>query len=159
MVVTARAGDGQTQESPRHGIDLVIDLIVGVVVEQPPERKKAKRGQPPGRESGVHEVGGQLVAHKQIEGQVFIEGANDVVAVGVGVGPQRVLAVKQHQVFCIRVARHVQPMASPPLAVAGRTQQLIHDPRKRVGRRIASEGLDLLERRRQADEIEIDPAQ
>ena len=88
-----------------------------IVVEHPPEREKAKRSQPPGRELWLHKVRGQLVAHKLIEGQVFVESANDVITVGIGVRPHGILSVKQHEVFRIRVARHVEPMPSPTFAV------------------------------------------
>ena len=137
VVVTAGAGNGQSQESARHGIDLIVDLIMRVVVEQPPEREEAECRQAPGRDCWVHEVRGQLVVNKLVEGQVLIEGADDVVAVGVCVGTQRILPVQQHQVFRIRVTGQVEPMASPPLAVAGRTQQLIHDSGERARRRVA----------------------
>src|ERR1044071_10150523 len=47
VVVTAGAGDSQAEKAPRCGIDLIIDLVVRIIVEEPSEGWKAEGGKPP----------------------------------------------------------------------------------------------------------------
>ena len=118
VVVAARARDRQAQKPACGRVNLIVDLIVQVVVEEPPQGQKTQRSQSPHRQFWFDQIGRQLILHELIERQVLIERADDVVPVSVGVWPQRIFAIDQHKVFCVRVACHVQPVPAPTFAVA-----------------------------------------
>ena len=99
-------------------------------------------------------VAGDLFEQKAVVGPIVVEGADHVVAVlpdaverlddgRVVVGPARV-----------DVTGRVEPVAAPALAVMRRRQQPLDQAVKRVGSRVADEFVDLLRRRRQADQVE-----
>ena len=71
---------------------------------------------------------------------VLPDGARGVDAVAVGVG----------------VAGQVEPVPAPALAVVRRRQQAIHQALVGVGPRVGDEVVDLLRRRRQAEQVEAD---
>ena len=59
----------------------------------------------------------------------------------------------------VGVAPHVHPVSAPTLAVTRRSQQAIDDFRIGIGGRIHEECLEFFGCRRQADQVETDPAQ
>src|SRR5206468_8778799 len=79
VVVAARARDRQTQKPARGRVNLIVDLVVQVVVEEPPQGQKTQRGQSPNRQFWFDQIRRQLILHELIERQVLIERADDVV--------------------------------------------------------------------------------
>jgi hypothetical protein len=156
--VAPGAGHRQPEHPAGHHVDAVVDDVVDVVVEHPAESEVAHRRQVPRLDLRLDLVGGQLLGEEAVEGQVLVEGADDVIAVGVGVGPDAVGAVHEHAVLGVGVAGHVQPVAGPALAVGRRGQQPLHHLLVSAGRGVALEGPDLGHRRRQAGQVERDPA-
>ena len=75
-------------------------------------------------QAGYH-VGGELLAHETVERFVVIEGGDDVVAVGVGVGI--LLGLAENGALGIGVAGHVQPVAAPAFAVAGVVEKAVDE--------------------------------
>ena len=66
-------------------------------------------------------VAGQLLAQEAIVGQIVVEGADDVIAVAIGVGPQLV----ELEALRLGVAHHVEPVLRPALAEVRRAEQTI----------------------------------
>ena len=101
-------------------------------------------------------VAGDLFADKFVVRLVFVEGADDVVAVAPHVGALVVVGVTAG----VRVARHVQPMLPPALAVMRTGQQAINERRPRLDRVLVpslAELENLKRSRRQAREVIIRP--
>ena len=88
--------------------------------------------------------------------QVSVEGADDVVAIGVGVRVG-VVAIED-RALRVGVARDVEPVAAPAFTIARRGEQLLDDFFKGIGRSVRFEGFDFVERGRQTGEIEIGAA-
>ena len=88
--------------------------------------------------------------------QIAVEGRDDPVAIAPGLA-KIALGRQLDQVASVGVADDVEPVPAPALAIPGRGQQAIDDPRERFGRSIGEEGVDLLGRRRQADQVERGP--
>ena len=70
---------------------------------------------------GVERVAGQLFFDEAGVGLVVIEGADDVIAVGPGVGAELVLIVAMG----IAVVDHVEPVAAPAFAIARGGEQTV----------------------------------
>ena len=100
-------------------------------------------------------VARDLLADELVVRLVGVEGVDDVVAVAPGVGPVVVLL----EPAGVRVARHVQPVAAPALAVVRRVEQPVYQPLPGAARRVGEVLVDLRRRRRQAGQVEICPAQ
>ena len=107
MVVATGAGNRQPQKATSRGVYLVVYLVVRVVVEHPAKRQKAHPRQAPGGNLWLLKIGRELVLNKFIERQVLVESADDIITIGVGIRTKRIFAVDQHQVFGVRITRHV----------------------------------------------------
>ena len=79
---------------------------------------------------------------------------DDPVAVAAAVGVQSRL---ERVGLVLGVAGHVEPVPAPALAVVRRGQQPVDHLGEGVGRLVGQERLDLLRRRRQADQVERRP--
>ena len=84
---------------------------------------------------------------------VGVEGVDDVVAIEVRLGDRIVGVVAGG----VGVAGEVEPVASPALAVLGRGEQLVDQPREGIGPIVGDERLDPLGLGRQADQVEGTP--
>ena len=90
-----------------------------------------------------------LLDGELVERHVGVQGADDPIAIG----PDRARPVLFIAVR-VGVAGQVEPAPRPALAVMGRGEQPIDEPLVGVGRRVVDEGVDLLRRGRQADQVE-----
>ena len=106
------------------------------------------------RSAPRHEVACELLTDKAIVGLVAVEGVDDVVAVTVHFRDRAVSVVSRS----VGVAREVEPVASPSLAMARRCKEPLDEARIGVRRGIFDEGLNRLGRRRQSHKIEVDAA-
>ena len=92
-----------------------------------------------------------MLDDEAVEGEVLVKRANDVVTVGVGVGVAALLL--EDVTFGVGVARHVEPVTAPALAIARRAEQPIHHPGERFGRLVGKKICDLTRRGGQAGQI------
>ena len=76
---------------------------------------------------------------KTLYGLSSLKLLDHVVAVGPGVRIIRVFALAFDLALGVAVARHVEPVAAPALAVMRRGEQAIHDFREGVGRFVLEE--------------------
>ena len=100
------------------------------------------------------QIAGQLLGRESVEGKVAVECVDHVIAVHPDV------AVVVHRVAVgVGVADKVEPEDRHPLAKMRRGEEAIHGLFISVGGPIADEGGDLVGRRRQARQREVQPAQ
>ena len=98
-------------------------------------------------------VAGDLFLHEAVIRLVIVERFDDVVAITPDVGTGFI----RFEPIAVGVARHVQPMTPPALAVSGRCQQPVHHLFPGVGRLVAQKRLDFFLGRRKADHVYADP--
>ena len=98
-------------------------------------------------------VAGELLGQEAVVRLVGVEGAHHPVAVR-----PHLAVVVQVQAVGVAVAGGVQPEAGLVLAVARRPQQPVHQLLVGLRRRVRQEGIDLGRRRRQAGQVEAQPA-
>ena len=118
----------------------------------PAARKPRRDGR--SRLVGEQDVGGDLLLDEPGVGLVGVERLDQVVAIGPGVGPDPVLVVA----VGLGEMGQVHPVPRPPLAVVGAGEQPVDEPFVGVGGGVGQEGVDLLGRRREADQVEGEPA-
>ena len=123
------------------------------------ESQKARGDERVGLGGGLRRGAHQLVARKLLADEtvvrhVSVERAHHVVAVAPHLRAELVALVAVR----VRVAHHVQPQPRRALAVARRPEQLVHQPLVGVGRFVGDERAHFLWRRRQAEQIEVKPA-
>ena len=119
MIVASRAGHRQTHQATSDHIDLIVDRIVVVAKlhSDGKESQSCERGIPFGE---PHLIGSDLLNEESIRRYVSIYGPNHVVAIRIGERETR--ETDRSPTVGIGVARDVQPMASPTLAVPRRLQ-------------------------------------
>ena len=117
MVVAAGTGHGQPHQPARDNVNPVVNDVVDIVAKAAADREKAHRGQvaPVGN---VQQVGGQLLAEELVVRAIFVQGPDDVVAIGVGIRKTTVFG--EDVPLGVGIAGHVQPVTPPALPVGGR---------------------------------------
>src|SRR5262249_33013986 len=115
MIVAAGACDGEPQEASRDDVDTVVENVVRVAPEVPADRQKPARGTWPLVRSQRQLVGGELLQNELVVRQVVVERANHPVAVSVRPGITGFL--EEYISLVVGIARDVQPVAPPTLAV------------------------------------------
>ena len=157
VVVTAGAGDGQAQQPATDDVDPVVDDVFLHVQEPPAERQKSQRRERIGVVLGTEAVGGDLLDHEGVVRLVLVQGADHVVAIGVRV---RIAPLFLEDISLrVGVASDIEPVPPPALAVMGRGLQAVNQALIRIRGLVLEEALDLLRSRRQADQVEREPAQ
>jgi hypothetical protein len=163
VIVATGAAQGQPQERPAERVNLLVDDVhphLGLVhlgQHLGPQRQEARGDQqfvPLVLVGRGEQVAGKLLDHKTVERLVAVQRVHDVVAIspGVAVGDVFVEAVG------VGVTGHIQPVAAPTLAVRGRGQQPLDEPRVRIRTFVGQKGLDLLRSGGQAGQVERDAA-
>ena len=162
VVVAAGAGDRQAEERLRQHVDLVVDATHPLLAhvhrrvrplaqeeESGAEDRlvRAVGGVPPGV---FHEVARDVLDDEAVIGHVGVERPDDVIAIGVGADDVVVELVPGR----LGVPHQVEPVPPPALAVVGRREQAIDDLLEGVRGAVGEEGVDLRDRRRQADQVE-----
>ena len=164
VVVAPGATEGHPQECFADGIHLLIDDVHlqfdGVVFRQHfgANRQEAGGDQtfaPGARSTFGEQVAGDLFPHKLVVGFVLLERIHHVVPVPKGLMVGEVFV---HPI-AVAVTGDIQPVASPPLAVAGRFQESVHEALEGVRACIVQERFAFLGSRRKSGEIETDSPQ
>ena len=148
-----------------HGIELFVDdvhaqqflvLLFEVVVAERQEPRRHHLSALLFVTRGGEKIAGDLLADEAVEGEIVVEGVDDVIAITPGFLQDE--ATKRQR---FGVAGDVEPVPAPAFAELRHGEQLIDG----VGHRLVEiflgrlfEGVHLLRRRRQADEIEVKPA-
>ena len=148
------AADRQRHEAAPDHVDAIVDDVGLVFQEAAADRQEPHRRERPPVLPELQLIGGDLLNDELIVGQVVIEGPDDPVAVGVGV---REPPLAEGVALRIGVPRQVQPMPPPPLPVVGRIQQPVDQGLDRPGGIVVLEGIHFFRRRRQADQVELQP--
>ena len=125
VIVTAGAGDGEAEDTAGHDVDAVVDDVVLITEEAAAEGEETHRGECGFVVAERELVGGELLMNEAVEGEVGVEGADDVVAVGVGVG-EAAFGVADEVALGVGVAGDVEPVAAPAFAVAGAGEEAVH---------------------------------
>ena len=110
-----------------------------------------------GKRGGIvreKDVGGELGADEGRPGEVVVEGLDDPIAVGPGVGPEDVVL----EAMAVGKMDRVEPVPGHPLAEARRGEEPVDQSLVGVGCGVGAESRHLLRRRREAVEIDRDPA-
>ena len=111
------------------------------------------RGDEVVRRGAREEVAGELLDAELIVGQVFVQSFHDPVAVGPDLARPVFL-----EAVGVGIAGEIEPAAGPAFAVAGRSQQAIHELLVGVGRFVVRESVGFFGRGRDAGEVEGDAA-
>ena len=159
VVVALRAPHGRAEPGDRHGPDPVPrvlgEVLLGLGAPFASHHIQAV-------ESGGHEllgcrvgqeIAGELFDREPVEGHVAVKGVDHVIAIGEAV--LILVAVIAHRVG---EPDQVEPGHRHPLAIMGRGQEPVDHLLVCVGGGIGLEGVDLLGRRRQADQVEAESA-
>ena len=175
VVVATGAGDGEAEEGFRGHVDAVVDDVVGITVEFVAERKETQGSERAlidgGLAAGIlgfrflygldeEAVGGELFDDELVVRFVAVEGVDDVVAVGPGVGVAEVFAAFG-VALGVGVAGNIEPVTAPAFAVGGGGEEAVDEGG--VGgigifKRIRFEGGDLGRGGREAGEVEGEAA-
>ena len=144
VVVAAGAADGQAQQPTRDDIDLVVEFLLPRHPKSPPgERQESERRQI-ARIVARQPIRRQLLQEEPIVGQILVEGPHHPIAIGVGVGePGLQIAPRVDHPNRVRVARQVEPVASPPFPVMRAGEESIDHLLKGVWRTVGEKGLRL----------------
>ena len=170
MVVAARAGNGLAEKRLGDNIKLLVDhinallLLVGLGEHLRSEREQSKRGNAAararivfgGRFGGLgQEVARELLNNEVVEGQVAVEGVDHIVAVVIRIGEGDIFV----DAVGVGVARDIEPMPAPALAVHLRLEHRVDAALVGVRPLIAQEIVDIFGRGRHANEVERRAAQ
>ena len=139
VIVAAGAGDGEAEDTAGHDVDAVVDDVVLITEEAAAEGEETHRGESGFVVAEGELVGGELLVNEAVEGEVGVEGADDVVAVGVGVG-EAAFGVADEVALGVGVAGDVEPVAAPAFAVAGTGEEAVYGASVGGGRRDGERG-------------------
>jgi len=107
------------------------------------------------RDGGQEFIAGQLLRDEFVERTIFVERADDVIAIAPG---PRTLGIGLHATIGVGVPSHIEPVTSPALPIGRRIQEPIHQAFiTRVGG-ILEEHFDLFWSRRKPCQIKGDSA-
>ena len=156
VVVALGAGDGEAEERLADGVHPVVHGIhaelfridSSFLVQHGIAKKSGGDDLVLGRV--WQQVAGDLLADELVVGQIAVECVDDIVAIEPNL-PRHVLLVA----VGVGIAGRIEPGPRPALAVVRRAKQTLDDLLVGVWRFVRDEFIDLLDGRRQADEIEI----
>ena len=100
-------------------------------------------------------IAGQLLADELVVGLVFVQRADDVIAITPDIGFGAVAL----ETVAFGIPYQVEPVAGPVLAVMGRGEEPINHFLVSVRRTVCEESIDLPRRRRQPDQVIVDAPQ
>ena len=156
MVVAAGTPHGEPEHrgaDRRHDVvelaaTCALELLLGQLGRERAGREESG-GDPRGGDVGGELVAGDLPAEEGVEGEVVMEGGDNEVAVGVGMGPVVVLLVAE----ALGVPGDVEPVLGLTLAERRPGEEIVDRLRDHFFPAVVDEGPDLCRRRRQARQI------
>ena len=154
VIVTAGAGQSQSQKGRSGGVDDIVEGVAPHAVLTVDRAMQESDTQLAFLSIVRIGVAGNLLPNEAVEGPVLVEGPDHVVPIAPDVGEGAVIAA-----VGIGIARNVQPMPPPALAVARVSEQPVDFLTVCVGVGIAGESMHLLGSRGQADKIEVESPQ
>ena len=161
VVVALRAAHREAHPHGAQGCGAIQHLFVAELLRVGAafaigERIAVEAGGDQGIEIALGEqVAGKLLDGELVEGQIAIQRVDDPLAVAPRPGARAIFFVA----IAIRVARQVEPVARPLLAVVRGIEQPVHIALVGVGARVGGEFAYLFGSGRQAGEVETDAAQ
>ncbi len=158
VIVTPRAADGQAEKRAAGRCHHVIQFVSALLARQNyvgtlhlvvcAAHEKTRR------RIFAEQIARELFPDELVVRLVLVERANDVIAIRPGVVARRVHLEARR----LGEPHHVQPVPRPPLAVARRRQQPLHQSLVSVQTFVRQKRAHFLRRRRQADQIKTQPA-
>ena len=151
VIVAARAGDRQAHEGLGGCVDLLVDDVIdglhSILLRQRPGAQGEESGGDnsalvdPARLVRRQQIAGNLFDEKSIEGRVFVKRLHDVIAIAPG--------IRKNVVFVhagrVGVARDIEPVAAPILAILRRGEQPVDDLGESILGVVRQKILDLLQ--------------
>ena len=154
VVVAAGAVDGQSKKDGAGGAHHVVEFIGALIGgEDEVFAFDLVHGTTDEESSGGIFAGGvacDLLADESIEGEVLVEGADDVVAVG----PCIFAHLIHFEAVALCEANDVEPVAGPAFAEVGGVEEMIDKFVVGGGIRVGDEGVDFLRGGGQAGDVE-----
>ena len=130
MIVALRASDGKPLKHAPGNIDAVI-LGMRTQREDPQAAGELRLV--------AHQIASNLSLQELVIRHIRIDGVNHPVAIAEGIGIRRFHLGFQ---FVVGVARQIEPVATPALAVMLGSKQAINHFGEGVGRSVSNEGID-----------------
>ena len=112
MVVAARAFD-LNPSFPANHVDPVVDDVMDIIDEPASQRQVAQRRKCAFVAVVRQQIRRDLLLYELVVWQITVERADDVIAIGVGVGIMSIFL--ENIPFAVSISRHVQPMTAPSL--------------------------------------------
>ena len=155
VVVASCTGDGQAHQAATDHIDAIVQNVVRIVHETRADGQESHGSKRPAIITQRQVIGSQLFHQKAVVRQIFVERADDVVAIRPG--PGVAFLFEEHVSLVVGVAGHIQPITAPSFSVVWVFQQAVHQTRKRIKRPVGHECRDVLGSRRQTQQVEVGP--
>ncbi len=140
MVVASGAGDGEAHKASSDDVDAVVDDVVDSVGEASADGEEAHCGEGAFIGGEFEFVGGELFEDELVIREIIVEGTDDVVAIGVGIGVFGVLG--EYVAFGVSVSGDVEPVACPANAVLFVGEELVDEFGPCIGSVVGGELLD-----------------
>ena len=157
MIVTTSTTYRKSQQPPTDDVDAIVDNLVRKVVKARAHRQESERRERTFVIARFKLSGGQLLEHKLVEREISIERIDDIVTIRVG---ERVASRASVDVpFAVGIASHVEPAPCPALTVLAPFEKEVDTAGECVWRIVAEKHLNLVIRRRQADQVQVRTAQ
>ena len=138
-----------------HVLDPLVLVLVGVIRLVVPRAQADEAGRDHAAVGAVRQlIARKLLRDKPIVRQIVIEGVDDPIAVP----PRAGLFLVAFVATGVGIADDIEPIPRPVLAVERRCEQSIDESRVGIRGGIVRELVDLLSRRRQADDVKVDAA-
>ena len=118
MIMAARTRDSDSEKSLRHDVDAIVDDVVLHALEPFANGEKSER-----REVALvlrtrgQLVGGNLFGDEDVVRLVLVKTSNHVIAIGPRKRIQRILPLAANLPLRVGIARGVEPVTAPALAV------------------------------------------
>ena len=164
VVVAASAAEGEAEEGSGSGVNLLVHYVVDHLDAVLLGEGLGSEGQEAGGGDaflpffgggGGQEVARDLLFDEAVEGEVGVEGLDDVVAVAEGVGVDVVLV----HAGGIGETGDVEPVPTPAFAVLGRGEEAVDDFGKALGGVVGEKGRDFVGGGREAGQVVCGAAQ
>ena len=163
VIVTARARDGEPEESTRESIHAIRQrlgsrlrgrLRVAAIADVRRAHREKARAHAQVRVAW-NEIARDLRPHKLVVRHVAIQRSDHPIAIPPRLGQRCGIELATEPVA---VARDIEPVPPPALAVLRRSEQRIDDFCERIRRRVGEKSFYLIRSRRQSSDVEIRPA-